>query len=363
MSTCYQCGQEIEFRYISGRPVPIHPSGGRYCGSWSSPSYPRASSSTSYAGEWHERDYTRPSTCPECGDDVFFIRHNGGCVWVDPPLGWPWPKHGCFDKPNSDTNTFARWISNSTQLTNPRLGLIIRLDETLGSSQLIATVRFPDGARASLAVDPRHFYRPKFLLGSLVLISREDSALILQDTGRNPFSKYTELPPTNSKGTYICQWCKAWVKEGTGHEESCRPRQRTLAKPASPIPNAVNSVGKVSDKKRVAKVAAPSEVESAIDNVACKAWLAVDPLSIDSSRFAAAKQEASHLISKLPPSIISEVFLYFSSQTWMPLMFWEPKHEPSSKPSPLPVPTAASATHPGLKASNPKPEMDPFRRG
>jgi hypothetical protein len=27
---------------------------------------------------------------------VFFIRHNGGNVWVDPPLGWPWPKHSCF---------------------------------------------------------------------------------------------------------------------------------------------------------------------------------------------------------------------------------------------------------------------------
>lgn len=35
------------------------------------------------------------ATCPKCGKNVYFIRHNGGCVWLD-GLGWPWPKHACF---------------------------------------------------------------------------------------------------------------------------------------------------------------------------------------------------------------------------------------------------------------------------
>ena len=40
------------------------------------------------------------SHCPVCGDEVFFIRHNGGSMYFDPPLGWPWPRHGCFDNQN-----------------------------------------------------------------------------------------------------------------------------------------------------------------------------------------------------------------------------------------------------------------------
>src|SRR5579883_2452996 len=54
----------------------------------------------------HDRDYTHPTRCPECGADVYFIRHNGGSVWVD-ELGWPWPKHACFDIPGSDTRSFG----------------------------------------------------------------------------------------------------------------------------------------------------------------------------------------------------------------------------------------------------------------
>lgn len=33
--------------------------------------------------------------CPECGENVWFIRHNSGSIWVD-ELGWPWEKHACF---------------------------------------------------------------------------------------------------------------------------------------------------------------------------------------------------------------------------------------------------------------------------
>lgn len=44
-------------------------------------------------------DFTRSTICPICGATVYFVRHNGGCVWLD-SLGWPWPKHPCFDDPN-----------------------------------------------------------------------------------------------------------------------------------------------------------------------------------------------------------------------------------------------------------------------
>jgi len=45
---------------------------------------------------YRDDDFCRPTTCPECGAEVYFVRHNGGSVWFD-ELGSPWPKHGCFD--------------------------------------------------------------------------------------------------------------------------------------------------------------------------------------------------------------------------------------------------------------------------
>ena len=49
-----------------------------------------------------------PAICPEpgCGEQVYFIRHNGGSVWVDPPLGWPWPKHRHCNDSESDVCRF-----------------------------------------------------------------------------------------------------------------------------------------------------------------------------------------------------------------------------------------------------------------
>lgn len=52
---------------------------------------PRGSSYTWHAPE----DFCRPTTCPQCGHSVFFIRHNGGSIWIE-ALGSPWPKHPCF---------------------------------------------------------------------------------------------------------------------------------------------------------------------------------------------------------------------------------------------------------------------------
>lgn len=90
MSTCSRCGNPIEFRYVNGRCVPMHLNGG--CIGYGS------SRVDDYAGYQHCNESTCFCTnCPECGDEVFFIRYNGGSVWIDPPLGPPWYKHACFD--------------------------------------------------------------------------------------------------------------------------------------------------------------------------------------------------------------------------------------------------------------------------
>jgi hypothetical protein len=91
MATCSRCGNPIVFRNVDGRCVPIHTAGGCIDSGWS-----------------HTQDYSGYSrseesncfltNCPKCDREVFFIRYNGGSVWIDPPLGPPWEKHPCMDQ-------------------------------------------------------------------------------------------------------------------------------------------------------------------------------------------------------------------------------------------------------------------------
>jgi hypothetical protein len=48
--------------------------------------------------EHRDEDFTRPTRCPRCHAQVFYVRHNGGSAWFD-DLGRPWLKHPCFDEP------------------------------------------------------------------------------------------------------------------------------------------------------------------------------------------------------------------------------------------------------------------------
>jgi hypothetical protein len=71
-------------------------------------------------------DFCRPTICPRCGAAVYFVRHNGGSVWLD-ELGWPWPKHGCFNNDLSDGYSFFSTLqdSNPDSLLQRLLGRVI----------------------------------------------------------------------------------------------------------------------------------------------------------------------------------------------------------------------------------------------
>jgi hypothetical protein len=86
MNACRKCGMEITWRTIDGKKIPM----GCECvyGDF------QHSSGSSSEGS------TRELHCPQCGALVFFVRHNGGSVWLD-ELGQPWPKHPCYDNQGS----------------------------------------------------------------------------------------------------------------------------------------------------------------------------------------------------------------------------------------------------------------------
>ena len=70
--------------------------------------------------QWsYDDDYCAPSTCPKCHAEVFFIRHNGGSVWVD-ELRWPWPKHACFNESQDPSGSWLIYIGKHISPTPER---------------------------------------------------------------------------------------------------------------------------------------------------------------------------------------------------------------------------------------------------
>lgn len=89
MERCRECGGEGEFRHVPGRsgPIFIHLFGA--CGARRPGVLERGRPATTESS-------CSKTRCRHCGEDVLFIRHNGGCVWIDPPPGYPWNKHRCM---------------------------------------------------------------------------------------------------------------------------------------------------------------------------------------------------------------------------------------------------------------------------
>lgn len=93
MKPCRHCGRLGDFYTDAQRQRRFRHLDGRWC----------QAKGSSYATE----DYSEPrvskesecylTKCPDCNASVFFIRHNGGSLWVDPPLGPPWWKHDCMN--------------------------------------------------------------------------------------------------------------------------------------------------------------------------------------------------------------------------------------------------------------------------
>ncbi len=340
---------------MNGRCVPIHPGGGWYCASSSAPSH---YTQVSRDGEWRDPDFTRPAHCPVCGDDVYFIRHNGGSVWVDPPLGWPWTKHGCFVQSDETTRSFSLWTAKSSGLSYPRFGIIMCVTEDLHFSEPILQIQFTDSSRASLIL--RYTPSTSSLLGALVIISEEDSLLLHQQYAEIPFHSFTRLVERNANGFYSCPRCTAWVKEHTGHEAYCRnhcrkdgpvamstnknrnkniraggskqeqgAKNRPLTRHSKPTSKQSSStqaspVPQPHLRNRPQPLSIDERIRMAIDKVAKDAWSRVTLIEGTAEQFKQAKQEALRCIAMLSPSIKRQVVHRFTSEQWRPLLARRP---------------------------------------
>lgn len=193
MSTCDYCGEEIVFRYVDGVLRPIHLHGGwctaatshRTYGPVSAPATPAPSYRISSCAA---DDMCRPTTCPICGERVFFVRHNGGAVWFD-ELGYPWPKHACFDD-DLPSGFRVRQTADHVQ-TGSRsmvLGLVVRVRPTpaAGLTMLAIVLETRKGRCVSVDGDAES------LLGELVTIN---SDVVVDAEGREFRIRFPHMDP------------------------------------------------------------------------------------------------------------------------------------------------------------------------
>lgn len=160
------------------------------------------------AHTWQHSSFTHPTRCPECGEPVYFIRHNDGCVWVD-ELGWPWPKHACFDQPHTETAAFHDWAKKLANHTNPNLGVVACIRPSTSGESHFIEVNLSNGDQIGffLAWMPPQ----ASLLGALVVISRQDHLLIHPEHGEIAMHGVVDLGPSGGANDRVplarCGFC------------------------------------------------------------------------------------------------------------------------------------------------------------
>lgn len=190
MPICSRCGNEIEFRYIDGRCIPLHFDGG-CSGSARSDVY-------DYAGYSRSKESSCFQTkCPECKKPVYFIRHNGGSVWIDPPLGPPWYKHPCMDK----TYVAAKGIRSSAVPESALAkfkqseGLIIGVvtEAEAATSKRCSLITIETGKDVSIVLLTKN--NAGFLVGNLVLYDQRAKSVSWVENDSYTFRVIARLKP------------------------------------------------------------------------------------------------------------------------------------------------------------------------
>lgn len=207
MATCSRCGIPVTFRYVDGRLVPLHLHGGCSDGGGHSTSNDFSGYSRS------EESCCFGTDCPECDEKVFFIRHNGGSVWIDPPLGPPWYKHPCMDKGYSPTSGIRSRLLSSTSFLNISVGaesiLGVVKESEVSFSCTITKIETERNDRYVLLIKNNAGY----LTGKLVIFNPKQNSVSPCDNDKYIFKVVAiiEAPPSGGLQSekVICPDCNA----------------------------------------------------------------------------------------------------------------------------------------------------------
>ena len=194
MTTCYNCGQPISIRYVAGRKITIHPNGG--CNR----DTPRGFYTPVDARSQFDGG-CRPTTCPRCPAKIFFVKHNGGSVWLDPPLGPPWYIHECMDKRGVSSGRGKLSLVDSSFLKGKQLrrdhtlGIVIAFEP--GTTELnVLEIDIGTGKTLMLLM-ARHI--ASFLLGHMVVYDPKKRTLTALENEFHVFAVVAAIPMDDSK--------------------------------------------------------------------------------------------------------------------------------------------------------------------
>lgn len=159
---------------------------------------------------YRDQDFCRPTKCPRCKAEVFFVRHNGGSVWFDPPLGPPWPKHGCFNEDEKYAIEFRRLLTAHVRVGSPHVvGVIIETETNCHRQKARFVVQCSDGTVIDEQINARTDLST--LLGQLVVVETNDAGglwLRFVNLARSRLTAYLQLTDNRSGRVvkeYFCE--------------------------------------------------------------------------------------------------------------------------------------------------------------
>jgi hypothetical protein len=134
----------------------------------------------------------------ECGQPVYFIRHNGGSVWVDPPLGPPWHKHRCYyddDQAEPDWLTYLRKQTAGQSGSRNVVGWVVKTkwvkQNTHGPTRILLAI---DGGQVRRCVAIRCSSTATYHLDTLVIVDIENERVISSRFDTFPLLKIGVIP-------------------------------------------------------------------------------------------------------------------------------------------------------------------------
>ena len=154
------------------------------------------------------------TNCPECDGEVYFIRHNGGSVWIDPPLGWPWYKHPCMDTSYASPTQLRSTLVSGAKLdlckSQPELVMGIVREAEVSLSKRCSLINIEIAADQNLILLMKN--SAGFLVGRLVIYEPTKQSVSWFENKTYTFRVVTRMLRQMDETEITCPECQGMTR-------------------------------------------------------------------------------------------------------------------------------------------------------